>query len=267
MAALREPPPAAGQPDHPQPARGRGAAGRAAGRDREADGGGRRPPAGGSAPAAVLLKGGHLGGSDSPDLLLHGGEPHWLEAPRVPPVTRTAPAARWPPRSPPCSPAAGRCRRPSPRPRPGSRPRSPPPTGLGIGHGIGPVHHFHALWPQLGRPRHDRRHPPRPPSAAPAPSRPRRAARRGRLRWRMVTSWPRDLPGPGMNAQRLADRIGRLSGGRLTVQLFTPRASWCRPCRCLTRSMPVPPRWATAPSFYWAGKIKAAPSSPRFPSA
>ena len=36
----------------------------------------------------------------------------------------------------------------------------------------------------------------------------------------MVTSWPRNLPGPGMNAQRLADRIGQLSGGRLTVQLF-----------------------------------------------
>ena len=40
------------------------------------------------------------------------------------------------------------------------------------------------------------------------------------LHWRMVTSWPRNLPGPGMNAQRLADRIGRLSGGRLAIQLY-----------------------------------------------
>lgn len=39
-------------------------------------------------------------------------------------------------------------------------------------------------------------------------------------RWRMVTSWPKGLPGPGTNAQRLAERIGRLSGGRLEVQLF-----------------------------------------------
>ncbi|MCS6877538.1 MAG: TRAP transporter substrate-binding protein [Geminicoccaceae bacterium] len=39
-------------------------------------------------------------------------------------------------------------------------------------------------------------------------------------RWRMVTSWPRGLPGPGMNAQRVADRIHRLSGGRLEIQLF-----------------------------------------------
>jgi TRAP-type mannitol/chloroaromatic compound transport system substrate-binding protein len=34
------------------------------------------------------------------------------------------------------------------------------------------------------------------------------------LRWRMVTSWPKRLPGPGMSAERLAARIGALSGGR-----------------------------------------------------
>ncbi len=34
-------------------------------------------------PAAVLLKGGHLGGTDSPDLLLSDGQVHWLESPRV----------------------------------------------------------------------------------------------------------------------------------------------------------------------------------------
>jgi TRAP-type mannitol/chloroaromatic compound transport system substrate-binding protein len=38
-------------------------------------------------------------------------------------------------------------------------------------------------------------------------------------RWRMVTSWPRDLPGPGMSATRLARRIEALSGGRIAVQL------------------------------------------------
>jgi TRAP-type mannitol/chloroaromatic compound transport system substrate-binding protein len=40
-----------------------------------------------------------------------------------------------------------------------------------------------------------------------------------RRTWRMITSWPRDLPGPGMNARRLAERITAMSGGRLTVQL------------------------------------------------
>src|SRR5215472_10743048 len=36
-------------------------------------------------------------------------------------------------------------------------------------------------------------------------------------RWRMVTSWPKRLPGPGMSAERVAERIGALSGGRLQV--------------------------------------------------
>ena len=33
----------------------------------------------------------------------------------------------------------------------------------------------------------------------------------------MVTSWPRRLPGPGMSAERVAERISALSGGRLQI--------------------------------------------------
>ena len=29
-----------------------------------------------------------------------------------------------------------------------------------------------------------------------------------KITWRMVTAWPRNAPGVGVNAQRLADRIG-----------------------------------------------------------
>ena len=39
-------------------------------------------------------------------------------------------------------------------------------------------------------------------------------------RWKMVTAWPKNLPGPGVAAQMLADRITTLSGGRIEVQLF-----------------------------------------------
>jgi TRAP-type mannitol/chloroaromatic compound transport system substrate-binding protein len=46
------------------------------------------------------------------------------------------------------------------------------------------------------------------------------ALAQGRIEWRMVTLWPRNLPGPGVAAQRCAERIGLLSGGRLTVRLF-----------------------------------------------
>lgn len=39
-------------------------------------------------------------------------------------------------------------------------------------------------------------------------------------RWKMVTAWPRNLPGPGVAAQMLADRITALSGGRIEIELF-----------------------------------------------
>ncbi|WP_300057588.1 TRAP transporter substrate-binding protein [uncultured Roseobacter sp.] len=38
--------------------------------------------------------------------------------------------------------------------------------------------------------------------------------------WKMVTAWPKNLPGPGVAAQTLADRITTLSGGRIEVRLF-----------------------------------------------
>ncbi len=38
--------------------------------------------------------------------------------------------------------------------------------------------------------------------------------------WRMATAWPKDEPGTGTNAARLAEMIGTLSSGRLTVQVF-----------------------------------------------
>lgn len=46
------------------------------------------------------------------------------------------------------------------------------------------------------------------------------AIAQGTRRWRMVSAWPRNLPGPGVAAQMLADRIATLSGGRLEVELF-----------------------------------------------
>jgi TRAP-type mannitol/chloroaromatic compound transport system substrate-binding protein len=42
----------------------------------------------------------------------------------------------------------------------------------------------------------------------------------GRLEWRMVTAWPKGLPGLGTGAERLAQRITQMSEGRLTVRVF-----------------------------------------------
>jgi TRAP-type mannitol/chloroaromatic compound transport system substrate-binding protein len=46
------------------------------------------------------------------------------------------------------------------------------------------------------------------------------AIAQGTQQWRMVTTWPKNFPGLGVGAQKLADNIGALSGGRLTVQVF-----------------------------------------------
>src|SRR3954451_249567 len=42
-------------------------------------------------------------------------------------------------------------------------------------------------------------------------------ARAQTRRWRMVTSWPKRLPGPGQSAERVAERIAALSGGRMQI--------------------------------------------------
>ena len=44
-------------------------------------------------------------------------------------------------------------------------------------------------------------------------------AQSGKMRWRLITSWPKRLPGPGMSAERVAERIGALSGGRLEISV------------------------------------------------
>jgi TRAP-type mannitol/chloroaromatic compound transport system substrate-binding protein len=47
------------------------------------------------------------------------------------------------------------------------------------------------------------------------------AIAQGNITWRMVTTWPKNFPGLGVGAQRLADRITAASDGALTVQVFS----------------------------------------------
>src|SRR5690554_7919023 len=47
------------------------------------------------------------------------------------------------------------------------------------------------------------------------------AIAQGNQTWRMVTTWPRNFPGLGVGAQRLADRITAATDGQLTVQVFS----------------------------------------------
>ncbi|MFQ5765299.1 MAG: TRAP transporter substrate-binding protein, partial [Rhodospirillales bacterium] len=57
-------------------------------------------------------------------------------------------------------------------------------------------------------------------AAAGATSFPAPAVAQGVRELRMVTTWPRDFPGLGTGARRLADGITRMSGGRITVKVF-----------------------------------------------
>ena len=40
------------------------------------------------------------------------------------------------------------------------------------------------------------------------------------IQWKMVTSWPKNFPGLGTGANFLAELIGEMSGGRLTVKVY-----------------------------------------------
>jgi TRAP-type mannitol/chloroaromatic compound transport system substrate-binding protein len=55
---------------------------------------------------------------------------------------------------------------------------------------------------------------------AAASSFPKPAIAQERIEWRMVTSWPKGLPGVGTGAENVAKRITALSNGRLTVKVF-----------------------------------------------
>ena len=38
--------------------------------------------------------------------------------------------------------------------------------------------------------------------------------------WKLVTSLPKNLPGPGVSAVRFADRVAKMSGGRLKIKVY-----------------------------------------------
>lgn len=57
-------------------------------------------------------------------------------------------------------------------------------------------------------------------TAVAASSLPKPALSQGLRQWRMVTSWPKGLPGLGTGVERLAKRVGDMTDGRLTIEVF-----------------------------------------------
>jgi TRAP-type mannitol/chloroaromatic compound transport system substrate-binding protein len=84
------------------------------------------------------------------------------------------------------------------------------------------------------------------------------ALAQGRIEWLLVTSWPRNLPGPGITAQRIVDGIARASDGRLTIRLksageIVPALQVFDAVATGTAQM------AHTAALFWAGKTPVAP--------
>lgn len=82
-------------------------------------------------------------------------------------------------------------------------------------------------------------------------------ARSAPVRWRMVTSWPKNLPGPGVTAQRLADRIAQVTGGEIAVELHAA-GELVSGLEVLDAVSNGTGQIGHTASFFWVGKMPAA---------
>jgi TRAP-type mannitol/chloroaromatic compound transport system substrate-binding protein len=79
------------------------------------------------------------------------------------------------------------------------------------------------------------------------------AVAQGKITWRMVTTWPRNFPGLGVGAQRLADRITAASDGQLTVQLFSA-GELVPPLQSLDAVIDGSAEMSHGAAYYWQNK-------------
>ncbi|MDZ5695792.1 TRAP transporter substrate-binding protein [Chelativorans sp. M5D2P16] len=71
--------------------------------------------------------------------------------------------------------------------------------------------------------------------------------------WRMVTTWPKNFPGLGVGAQRLADRITAASGGRLTIQVYAA-GELVPPLQSLDAVIDGSAEMSHSAAYYWQNK-------------
>ncbi len=90
--------------------------------------------------------------------------------------------------------------------------------------------------------------------AAPAIARAQGAQRR----WRMVTSWNKNLPGPGISAERLAQRIMMMSHGEIAIEVFAA-GSIVPAFGVLDALTAGAVEMGHTAALFWSGKMAAAP--------
>lgn len=85
-----------------------------------------------------------------------------------------------------------------------------------------------------------------------------------KLRWRMVTSWPKGRTGPGVSAKRIAERITQMSGGRIEISVFG--AGEIVPAFAVFDAVANGSvELGHTAALYWGGKMPAAPLFTTFP--
>ncbi len=82
------------------------------------------------------------------------------------------------------------------------------------------------------------------------------AIAQGKQEWRMVTTWPKNFPGLGVGAQRLADRITAMSDGRLSVKVYSA-GELVPPLQSLDAVIEGSAEMSHGAAYYWQGKSKA----------
>jgi len=79
------------------------------------------------------------------------------------------------------------------------------------------------------------------------------AVSQGITEWNMVMPWPRNTPGVGVNAERFANRVNDMSGGRLVIKLFAA-GELVPPFEGLDAVSSGTADCGHAPPYFWVGK-------------
>ncbi len=82
------------------------------------------------------------------------------------------------------------------------------------------------------------------------------AISQGRMEWRMVTTWPKNFPGLGVGAERLARRVNDMSGGRLNVRVFSA-GELVPALQALDAVVQGSAEMSHGAAYYWQGKSTA----------
>jgi TRAP-type mannitol/chloroaromatic compound transport system substrate-binding protein len=76
------------------------------------------------------------------------------------------------------------------------------------------------------------------------------------ITWKMAMSWPKQTPGVGVNGVRFAERVGEMSGGRLTIKPFGA-GELVPPLEVFDAVSSGAAEMGNATPYYWQGKNPA----------